>query len=105
MVALGLVLIVLGVLGILAGVFVTDVNGTSLQLLGIDITPVTLFLFGVVCGALLIFGYSILKWGTKRGLARRKELRDVNRRNDLLEREEAERRHDQPGTTGTQPPA
>ena len=47
MVILGLVLIAIGALAIVCGVFTSEVEGTQLQFLGQDIRPVTLFLIGV----------------------------------------------------------
>lgn len=77
MVALGLVMIVLGALAIIATVFVND--GSGGQILGIDMSVTTIFLFGVAAGAAVILGYSIMKWGTKRGLAQRKERKELNK--------------------------
>lgn len=70
-------MIVLGALAIIATVFVND--GAGGEILGIDMSVTTIFLFGVAAGAAVILGYSIMKWGTKRGLAHRKERNELNK--------------------------
>ena len=58
---------------------------------------------GVAAGAAILWRFSILKWGTKRGLAHRKERKELTKLNEKLERVEAERRDGNPdtGTTRT----
>ena len=59
-------------------------------------------LVGVAAGAAILWGFSILKWGTKRGLAHRKERKELTKLNEKLERVEAERRDEHPDSgTGT----
>ena len=87
MVVLGLLLIVLGVIAILAAVFVSE--GTA-QLLGMDLSALGIFLLGVAAGAAVLWGYSLLKWGTKRSLAHRRERKELNELNAKLERAKAE---------------
>lgn len=96
MVILGLLLILVGAAAILAGVFLND--GTA-ELIGVEMSSMTIFLVGVAAGALVLWGISILKWGTKRGIARRRENKELNRLSEKLDRVEAERRED--GDTGT----
>jgi hypothetical protein len=88
MLALGLILLLLGAMGILAGVLTT--SGTT-ELLGLDVDAVALFLIGVASGAAVLWGFWILKFGTKRSLQRRRESRRLSRRSAELERGEAER--------------
>ncbi len=52
------------------------------------------FFVGVAAGAAIMRGFSILKWGTKRSLAHRKERKELTELNEKLERVEAERRDD-----------
>lgn len=66
MVILGLLLIILAVAAILAGVFLND--GTA-ELLGVAMSSMAIFLVGVVAGAVLLWGVSLVKWGTKRSMA------------------------------------
>ena len=70
MVVLGLLLILLGAAAVLAALFLSE--GTA-SLLGSDLSALSIFLIGVGAGAAIIWGYTILKWGTRRGLARRRE--------------------------------
>ncbi len=93
MVILGLLLIILGVIAILSAVFVSE--GTA-ELLGIDMSSLEIFLVGVAAGAALLWGYAILKWGTKRGLAHRKERKEIGLLNEKLKRAESERRDETP---------
>ncbi len=93
MVILGLLLIILGVIAILSAVFVSQ-PGAGGELLGFDITTLPAFLIGVAAGAAILWGYSVLKWGTKRGLAQRKDRKELHHLNDRLDRADAERRKD-----------
>ena len=63
-------------------------------------TTLESFFVGVAAGAAILLGFSILKWGTKRSLAHRKERKELTKLNEKLERVEAERRADG-DTTGT----
>ena len=83
MVFLGLALIILGGIAILSAIFVSE-PGSGGELLGFDVTTLESFLVGVAAGAAIMWGFTILKWGT-----RRKELTKLN---EKLERVEAERR-------------
>jgi hypothetical protein len=97
MVILGLLFMLVGALAIVAAVFVSDGTGT---LLGIDMSALAIFLVGVGAGAAVIWGYTILKYGTKRGLQQRKERKRLTELSHKLEQVEAERRTDsQPDET------
>ena len=98
MVFLGLALIILGGIAVLSAIFVSE-PGSGGELLGLDVTTLESFLVGVAAGAAILWGFSILKWGTKRGLAHRKERKELTRLNEKLDRVEAERRDDDPDTT------
>lgn len=89
MVILGLGLMVLGALVIAAFVF-----STTGELLGFDISTTEAFFVGVAAGAAILWGFAILKWGTKRELAHRRERKELNRLNEKLDRAEAEDRRD-----------
>jgi hypothetical protein len=93
MVFLGLALIILGGIAILSAVFVSE-PGSGGELLGFDVTTLESFFVGVAAGAAILWGFSILKWGTKRSLAHRKERKELTELNQKLERVEAERRAD-----------
>ena len=91
MVILGLLLLLLGAAAILAGVFLSE---GSAEFLGADLSALTIFLIGVAAGAAVLWGFAILKWGTKRSMAARKDRKELNRLQDRLDRAEAERRED-----------
>lgn len=93
MVILGLLLIIVGAAAVLAALFVSEA-GTGGELLGFSVTTLESFLLGVAAGAAILWGFAIFKWGTKRGLAHRKERKELNKLNQRLEQVEAERRDD-----------
>lgn len=98
MVIVGLLFILLGVLAILSGVFLSEVsadNPDAVAWLGIDISPMAFFLIGVASGAAAMAGISILKFGTKRSLAHRRERRELAALNEKLDRVEADRKRDE----------
>jgi type VI protein secretion system component VasK len=94
MVILGLLLIVVGALAILCGVFTAEVEGTQLQLLGQELSPVALFLIGVGSAVAIWWGLWIFKSGSKRSWARRKEQKRLEKLNDQLDDVDAKRRMD-----------
>lgn len=91
MVVLGLLLILAGAVLIASAVFVS--TGTA-ELLGMDLSALTIFLIGVASGAAILWGYTILKYGTKRELKQRRERRDMERLSAKLDKVEADRRED-----------
>lgn len=88
MVFLGLLLLALGAVAILSAVFVSD---GSAELLGMDLSSLTIFLIGVAAGAAIIWGFTILKFGTKREFQQRKERKELNQLSEKLGQVEAER--------------
>ena len=98
MVILGLLLIIFGAIAVLSAVFVSEGSG---ELLGIDMSTLAIFLVGVAAGAALLWGYSILKWGTKRSIEHRRERKKINKLSNRLE--EVDRRHEH-GDHGTGQP-
>lgn len=96
MVILGLLLIILGAIAILSAIFVSEGSG---ELLGVDMSSLAIFLVGVAAGAAVLWGYALLKWGTKRTIAHRRERKELNRLSEKLDRVDSERRED--GTTTT----
>ena len=101
MVVLGLLLILLGAIAILSAVFVSE--GTA-QLLGIDMNALSIFLVGVAAGAAILWGYSIIKWGTKRSLAHRRERKELTELNARLEQAKAENREHEERSTDDEGP-
>lgn len=92
MVILGLVLIALGALAIVAALFASD--GKEVALLGIDMSPFVLFLIGVIAGAFILWGWSILKYGTKRELRQRKERKQLTELSEKLDRVQTDKEQD-----------
>lgn len=89
MVVIGIGLVLLGVLAVLAAIFVS-VPGTGGEILGVGVTTMEAFLIGVAAGAAILWGFGAIRWGTKRGLAHRRERKELQRLNAKLERVEAE---------------
>ena len=92
MVILGLLLVLVGVLAILAGLFAID---GSAELLGSDLHGTTIFLIGVGAGVAVLWGYTIVKFGLKRGLQRRRESKQLRGLSEKRGRVEAERREEE----------
>ena len=90
MVILGLLLILLGALAIVAVVF--DVDSIRVELLGAEISAMALFLLGVASGVAILWGFGILKFGTKRSLRHRREQKELVELNEKLGRAEADRK-------------
>lgn len=91
MLILGLLLVVAGLLAILVALFGSgSTNGTA-EILGNDLTTLTIFFFGVAAGVAILFGFSIMKWGTKRSLQRRRERQQLTELSAKLDKVEAER--------------
>src|SRR3954463_5411699 len=88
----GLLLILLRALAVVAAVFTAD--GTGVELLGVDVTALGLYLIGLGSGAAILWGFGITKWGTKRSLRQRRETKQLNELSEKLDRREAERRTD-----------
>ena len=91
MVILGLLLVLAGALAILAGLFGID---GSADLLGSDLHGTTIFLIGVAAGVAVLWGFTLIKFGLKRGLQRRRESKQLSELSEKLEKVEAERRED-----------
>lgn len=96
MVILGLLLIILGAIAILSAVFVSEGSG---ELLGVEMSSLAIFLVGVAAGAAVLWGYTLLKWGTKRTIAHRRERKELNRLSEKLDQVDSERRDDSTTTT------
>jgi hypothetical protein len=92
MVILGLLLIALGAAVIVAAVF--DLEGSAM-LLSTDLNALTVFLLGVGAGVAVLWGFGILKFGTKRTFQRRKESKKLEELHEKLEGVEAERTDDE----------
>ena len=94
MVILGLVLIAVGALAIVCGVFTAELDGNQLQFLGQDLSPMALFLIGVGSAVAIWWGLWVLKSGSKRSWARRKEQKRLEKLSEQLDDVDANRRMD-----------
>jgi hypothetical protein len=94
MVILGLLLIALGALAIVCGLFATEIDGTKLQFLGQDLSPAGLFLIGVGSAVAIWWGLWLFKSGTKRSWARRKEQKRLEELSQKLDNVDERRRMD-----------
>ena len=94
---LGLLLIVAGVLAILAGLF--GIDGTA-EMLGSELHGTTIFLIGVGAGVAVLWGFSIIRFGVRRAMVRRRESKQLSELSEKLERVEAERREDSDTSDG-----
>ena len=92
MVILGLVLIALGAVAIVLGVFTAEIDGTTLKLAGIELSPAALFIVGIAAAVAIWWGLWILKSGSKRSWARRKEQKRLEELSAKLDTVDAERR-------------
>src|SRR3954452_17074258 len=88
----GLLLMLVGALAIVAALFTAD--GSNVELLGLDITAVGLYLVGLASGLAILWGFGISKWGTKRSLRQRRESKQLNELSEKLDKRDAERRDD-----------
>ncbi|MFT4262815.1 MAG: hypothetical protein QM572_05495 [Nocardioides sp.] len=88
MLALGLIMVLLGALLLVIGLFTggQSDDGTA-TLLGIHLGTEGVFVAGAVAAALILLGLSTTRWGAARGWRRRRELKEKRTRLDELERE------------------
>lgn len=91
MVALGALLMVLGGLAIAAAVFVSDGTG---EVLGLELDAVVIFLLGVGAGLAILWGWGLVKGGTKRAMRERKERKKIDELSAKLEEVAAERKRE-----------
>ncbi|HET6937489.1 MAG TPA: hypothetical protein VFI19_02740 [Nocardioides sp.] len=103
MVMLGLILIAVGALAIVCGLFATEIDSGQVQFLGQEVSPAVLFLIGVGAAVAIWWGLWLVKSGSKRSWARRKEQKrlqelsaklddvDERKRMDVEEHEEKDR--------------
>ncbi|KAA1428229.1 hypothetical protein [Nocardioides antri] len=96
MVILGLILVGVGAVLVVLGLFTSDVkfedNQGSVEFANIELTTEALFLVGVAAAALILVGLWAIKLGAKQGWRHRKEQRRLTELSEKLDRVEAERR-------------
>jgi hypothetical protein len=94
MLILGLLLVVAGAAVIVAAVFTAEVSGGQIEIVGIEVGAVTLFVLGVVATVAILWGFSIGKFGARRSIRQRREDNRLQELSEKLDRVEAERRKD-----------
>lgn len=91
MLIFGLLLLLAGVLVILVALFTSGgTNGTA-ELLGNDLTTLTIFFLGVGAGVAVLWGFAIIRWGMARTMQRRRERARLTELSQKLDEVEAER--------------
>lgn len=95
MVVLGLLVLAAGVVLLLAGLFTAETTATGgLEILRIEVSPVTLFVLGLVAAAAVLLGISITRFGARRALKARREHKQLSELSEKLDRVEARERHE-----------
>ena len=94
MLLLGLILIGAGALVIVSTVFTAELDGSNLEVLGLGVSPLALFLLGVGSGLAILWGFGILKYGTKRSLRQRRESKQLEELSEKLEVADRDRHRD-----------
>lgn len=97
MLILGLLLVLVGLLAILVALFGSGGTNDTAEILGNDLTTLTIFFAGVVAGVAILWGFSIIKWGARRSIQRRRERQQLTELSEKLDRVEAERRDEDKG--------
>ena len=90
MLVLGLVLLVVGALVLLAGIFTAGDAGNA-SLIGIHLGATAVFLLGVFAGVAILWGLSLTRYGGRRQLRQRKEQRRLQGLAAKLEKIENDR--------------
>lgn len=93
MLVLGLILIALGVLAILAGLFTAGDSGSA-SLVGIHLGATSVFLVGLFAGIAILCGLWITKYGTKIELRHRRDQRRLQELSAKLDEVESDRARD-----------
>jgi membrane protein implicated in regulation of membrane protease activity len=94
MLLFGLILIVLGALAILAGVFGTGHDLDGATFLGLNVPTQVVFFLGLFAGVAILGGLWIAKFGTKRELRHRRDQKRLRELSEKLDRVDAERNRD-----------
>lgn len=91
MLIFGLLLLLAGVLVILVALFTAGGTNSTAELLGNDLTTLTIFFLGMGAGVAVLWGFAIIRWGVKRAVQRRRERSQLSELSQKLEAVEAER--------------
>ncbi len=99
MLILGFLLVLVGLLAILVALFGTGGTNDTAEFLGNDLTTLTIFFIGLAAGVAVLWGFSIIRFGIKRSMQRRRERKQLTELSEKLERVEGERRDDDTDTS------
>jgi hypothetical protein len=91
---LGVLLVLAGAAVIVSAVFTAEVTGGHIEVLGIEVGAVTLFVLGIAAALAIWWGFSIGKFGARRSLRQRRENNRLEELSEKLDRVEAQRRGD-----------
>jgi steroid 5-alpha reductase family enzyme len=98
MVVFGLVLVALGAVIIVLGLFTSEVkfedNEATVEIANVNLSTEGLFLAGVIAAALVLVGLWAVKLGAKMTWKHRKEQKRLSELSEKLEKAEAGRRRD-----------
>lgn len=98
MVIFGLVLVALGAVLVVLGLFTSEVrfedNEATVEIANVNLSTEGLFLAGVVAAALILVGLWAVKLGAKMGWKHRKEQKRLHELSEKLDRAEAGRRRE-----------
>ena len=96
MVVFGLVLIVLGAVIVVLGLFTSEVkfedNEATVEIANVNLSTEGLFLAGVIAAALILVGLWAMKLGAKMNWKQRKEQKRLNELSEKLDKAELDRR-------------
>ena len=107
MVVFGLVLVALGAVLVVLGLFTSEVkfedNEATVEIANVNLSTEGLFLAGVVAAALILVGLWVIKVGAKMSWKHRKEQKRLEELSEKLDKAEANRRRDEGDETYNQP--
>ena len=92
MLIVGLLLVAAGAAVIVAAVYTAEVTGGQIEIIGVEVGAVTLFVLGVASAVAILWGFSIGKFGARRSLRQRRENQRLEELSAKLDQVEAERR-------------
>lgn len=96
MVILGLILVGVGALLVVLGLFTSEVtfedNATTVKIANVDLSIEAVFIAGMIAAVLILVGLWAMKLGAKQGWRHRKEQKRLNELSEKLDKVEAERR-------------
>ena len=99
MMVFGLVLIALGAVLVVLGLFTSEVkfedNETTVEIANVNLSTEGLFLAGVVAAALILVGLWAVKLGARMSWRHRKEQKRLTELSEKLDRAELDRRREE----------